>query len=76
VQQFVRQAASPVPVSVTLSPDPSISLPGEPITVTSTYTVNFPMASAVNWFTGFFVGSSAAVPTSAVINITAQGREE
>lgn len=76
VQQFIQQAAAPLGVSVTVSPDPTVTLPGEPITVTSTYTVTFPLAGAVNAFSRVFFGGSVSVPTSTVINITAQGREE
>lgn len=75
VQQFVRQAAMPLAVTVTVSPDPTLTLPGEPITVTATYTVKFPLATAVNAF-GRLLGGSLSIPTSTVINITAQGREE
>jgi len=76
VQAFISQAASPLGVSVTVNPDPTLTLPGEPITVTSTYTVQFPMAKAVNWFGKAFFGNDFSIPTSTVITIVDQGREE
>lgn len=76
VQQFIQQAAAPLGVQVSVTPDPSQTLPGEPITVTATYTVNFPLAGAVNNFTRAFFGGGFSIPTSTVVNITQQGREE
>ena len=78
VQQVVVSAASPLaPGSVTVVPDPSTSLPGEPITVTASFEVTFgPLAQAANAVSNLFFNKPGAFPVQKLITVSSRGREE
>ncbi len=78
VDVFVRDAADPIPLtSVTVSPVPAGSLPGEVITLTARYQIGFgPLASVANDVKGLFFGGGDILPESKEITVTTRGREE
>jgi Flp pilus assembly protein TadG len=78
VSTFVREAADPLVLTdVSVSPEPASSLPGDLITVRSTYTVSFgPIAGLANDVSELFFGRGPLLPDSKTITVTARGREE
>lgn len=79
VAAFVKDAASPItidPADVTVSPNPMLSLPGEPIVVTARNTVTYgPLASIATAVKNLFFGGGTSPPTT-VVTVSARGREE
>jgi hypothetical protein len=78
VEGFVRDAAQPLELeSVTVSPEPAGSLPGDLITIRSSYRVSFgPLAGLANGVKSAFFGGGTVLPESKEITVTARGREE
>src|SRR5688572_23393205 len=78
VDAFVRDAASPLSLSsVTVSPEPITTLPGDLITVRTSYTVRFgPLAGIANSVKTSFFGGGDILPESKEITVSARGREE
>jgi hypothetical protein len=78
VDAFVRDAVDPLELnSVTVSPEPASSLPGEVITVRAGYEVSFgPLASLANGVKSAFFGGGQFLPETKQITVTARGREE
>lgn len=77
VDTFVREAADGIELkSVTVSPEPAGALPGEIISLTVTHEISYgPLAELANAVSEF-IGGGALLPESAVVTVTAQGREE
>lgn len=78
VETFVRDAADPLTLkAVSTSPEPTSTLPGDVITVHSTFDVTFgPMADIANGVSRLFFGRGPLLPDSVEIAVTARGREE
>ena len=78
VQDFVRDSASPLALSsVTVSPEPIATLPGDLITVRATRTVTFgPLAGLANGVKKTFFGGGDILPEEKDISVSARGREE
>lgn len=78
VEAFVREAAGGLDLSgVTVSPEPSRTLPGETVTVSATYEFSFgPLADMANGVKGLFFGGGAYLPESKPITVSSTGREE
>ena len=78
VETFVRESASPLNLgSVSVSPEPATTLPGDLVTVRTTYTVGFgPLAGIANSVKTSFFGGSDILPESKEITVSARGREE
>jgi hypothetical protein len=78
VQDFVKEAAGPLTLSsVSVSRDPSKSLPGVLITVKSSYVITFgPLAEIANSVKTTFFGGNPLLPESKEITVSARGREE
>ncbi|HYZ91198.1 MAG TPA: hypothetical protein VFA34_02250 [Actinomycetota bacterium] len=78
VDAFVRDAADPIALtSVSVTPEPAGSLPGEVITLRARYQVTFgPLAVAANEVKSLFFGGGAFLPESKEITVSTRGREE
>jgi hypothetical protein len=78
VESFVRDGASPFGLStVSVSREPTGALPGDLISLRTTYVVSFgPLASIANSVKGTFFGGGPLLPDSKEIAVTARGREE
>jgi Flp pilus assembly protein TadG len=78
VDAFVRDAADPIGLtSVTVTPQPAGSLPGELITLQASYEVTFgPLATLANEVKSLFFGGGAFLPESKEITVSTRGREE
>ncbi len=78
VDSFIRDAADPIALtSVSVSPEPAGSLPGELITVQAKYTVSFgALASVANEVKALFFGGGTFLPESKEITVSTRGREE
>jgi len=78
VQGFVTDAASPLKLSsVSVSPNPQQTLPGDVITLRTSYVVSFgPLADVANSVKTAFFGGGPLLPQSKEITVSARGREE
>lgn len=78
VVAFVREATAPLELeSVTVSPEPAATLPGDLVTVQSRFRSSFgPVAGLVNGVKSLFFGGGAVLPEESQITVTARGREE
>ncbi len=77
VEAFVREAAEPLSLrSVSVSPEPAATLPGESITLTASHEVSFgPLADLANAVKSLF-SDGQLLPQSSVVTVSARGREE
>lgn len=77
VADYVQEAAHPIALeSVEVDPEPSRSLPGEPIRVTVRYEVTIPLAGVANQIKSLFFPGASPFPESTVVTVSARGREE
>jgi Flp pilus assembly protein TadG len=79
VRSFVSDSADGmVPAAaVDVTPDPTLTLPGEQITVTVEHQLSFgPLADIVNSVKSAFFGGGVLLPSSTTVNVSARGREE
>jgi hypothetical protein len=78
VEAFIRDAAGPLELSsVSTSPSPAQTLPGDLITVRARYVVGFgPVAVLANGVKSLFFGGGDLLPDQREITVTARGREE
>lgn len=62
---------------VDVTPDPTLALPGEQITVEIDYELSYgPLADIANAVKGAFFGGGAFLPSSTTVTVSARGREE
>ncbi|HEX2052254.1 MAG TPA: TadE/TadG family type IV pilus assembly protein [Actinomycetota bacterium] len=79
VQAFVASSSGgKVQAStVSVSPNPKLAVPGEPITVEVDYELSYgPLADIANGISGAFFGGGASLPSSTTVTVSARGREE
>lgn len=78
VDAFVRDAAGGLQLdSVTVTPDPTSTLPGDVVTVRVSYEVSFgPLATLANAISQDLLQGGAVLPQSKVVTVSATGREE
>ena len=79
VRSFVADSSNGMvsAADVQVSPDPSKALPGEQITVTVSYPLNYgPLAEIANGVKAAFFGGGAFLPVTTEVRVSARGREE
>lgn len=78
VRQVVVNAAAPLALaSVTVSPEPSSTLPGGQVFVSASYQASFgPLGAAANSIRSVFFGKPNIFPQSKVITVSSRAREE
>lgn len=79
VQAFVANAAQPLNVSpsnVTVSPNPRQALPGEPIEVTTTYTLTFGVIGDIANSVSQILFGGGAYLSDQPVTVSSRGREE
>ena len=63
--------------TVDVTPNPTLALPGEQITVAVDYELSYgPLADIANAVKGAFFGGGAFLPSSTTVTVSARGREE
>jgi hypothetical protein len=77
VAAFVTDAIAPLNIdSVTVFPDPTRALPGEPIKVTATYTISYGVMADVANAVHSALGLGGNLAQTTVITVSGRGREE